>query len=176
MLIPGQRNVVPGDTLTVLVQAPVCARRRIATTLRRNGLVKKERFTMTGPTHELSIDIDPAYLPNITAQVDLVGAATRVSDSGAPLPDAPKRPAFATGSLPIKISTASRALTVDVRPQDRELSPGESTTLDIAVNDASGAPVPNAEMAVSVVDEAVLSLSGYTMGSAQVGVARIPDP
>ena len=175
MLIPGQRNVVPGDTLTVLVQAPFAPAEGLLT-LRRNGLVKKERFTMTGPTHELSIDIDPAYLPNITAQVDLVGAATRVSDSGAPLPDAPKRPAFATGSLPIKISTASRALTVDVRPQDRELSPGESTTLDIAVNDASGAPVPNAEMAVLVVDEAVLSLSGYTMSDPLQAfyAARIP--
>ena len=162
MLIPSMKHVSPGDALTIMVQAPFYPAEGLLT-LRRNGLVKKERFTMSSATHELVIDIDESHLPNLVAQVDLVGAATRVSTDGTPLADVPKRPAFATGTLPIKISTASRALSVAVSPKDRALSPGESTTLKVSVTDAAGQGVSGAEMAVLVVDESILSLSGYTM-------------
>ena len=41
------------------------------------------------------------------------------------------------------------------------LSPGQRTKLTVEVKDAAGKPVPNAQTAVIVVDEAVLALTGY---------------
>ena len=60
----------------------------------------------------------------------------------------------------------ARALTVEAKPQADKLEPGGSTQLDVVVKDATGNPVPNAELAVAVVDEAILALTGYD----------IPDP
>ena len=46
-------------------------------TLRRDGLVSSERFTMDGPTYTLSVPIEENHIPNIHIQVDLVGASQR---------------------------------------------------------------------------------------------------
>lgn len=59
----------------------------------------------------------------------------------------------------------SRGLTVQVTPRDEVLQPGESTTVDLAVTGADGEPVSGVEFAVSVVDESVLSLTGYQLPS-----------
>ena len=46
-------------------------------------------------------------------------------------------------------------------PRDKAIEPGGETSVGVEVKDASGAPVPNCEVAVVVVDEAVLALSEY---------------
>ncbi len=52
-----------------------------------------------------------------------------------------------------------------MEPAATELQPGEETTLDVAVVDANGMPVENAELAVVVVDEAILALTNYTLAN-----------
>ncbi len=44
-----------------------------------------------------------------------------------------------------------------------ELEPGGETTLRVTLKDANGQPVPDAELAVVVVDEAILALTNYQM-------------
>ena len=53
----------------------------------------------------LKIPLDEKYLPNITAQIDLVGAASRTNDKGEVDPKLAKRPAFASGNINLSIST-----------------------------------------------------------------------
>ena len=48
-------------------------------------------------------------------------------------------------------------------PRDKAIEPGGETSVGVEVKDASGAPVPNGEVAVVVVDEAVLALSEYKL-------------
>ena len=55
---------------------------------------------------------------------------------------------------------------MEVVPRERELDPGGSLSFEIRVKDAAGRPVEGAEVALAVVDEAVLALSGH----------RWPDP
>ena len=45
-----------------------------------------------------------------------------------------------------------------------ELAPGGETSIDLTVLDATGAPVEDAELAVVIVDEAILALTNYTHG------------
>src|SRR2546423_13841425 len=99
--------------------------------------------------------------PNIYVQVDLVGAAARTDDKGDPDPKLPKRPAYAVGQIDLSIRPKQRTLAVTATPAAAKLGPGESTKLQLVVKDAQGRPVADAEAAVIVVDESILSLTGY---------------
>ena len=161
-LIPDSEDYAPGDTAEILVQAPFYPAEGLLT-LRRDGLVSSQRFTMEGPTFTLRVPIEEAHIPNVHMQVDLVGAGERVDDAGNPLTGLPPRPAYARGRLNLTIPPLSRTLQVDAQPREARLQPGAETMIDVTVRDASGAPVDGAELAVVVVDEAILALTGYKL-------------
>src|SRR5262245_50520287 len=161
-LIPSGKEYKVGDTAEILVQSPFFPAEGVLT-LRRSGLVTNERFTMGSASHTLKIPIKEEYLPNIHVQVDLVGASSRPDDEGKPDPKLPKRPAFASGTINLPIPPATRKLTVAATPHDKELEPGGETRVDVELRDAAGKPAQNAEVALVVVDESVLALTGYKL-------------
>jgi uncharacterized protein YfaS (alpha-2-macroglobulin family) len=63
----------------------------------------------------------------------------------------------------LSIPPLQRTLSLEVVPREKELEPGGETTLDLVLTDAGGQPVPDAELAVVVVDEAILALTNYQM-------------
>jgi alpha-2-macroglobulin len=162
-LIPNQKEYKPGETAEVLVQAPFPNAEAVLT-LRRSGLVSSERFTLNGASHTLRIPIKDEYTPNIHVQVDLVGAAERTDDAGQPKAGVPKRPAFASGQLNLAVPPVTRKLTVMATPRDKALEPGGTTEVNVEVRDAAGQPVRGGEVALVVVDEAVLALTGFKLG------------
>ena len=93
----------------------------------------------------------------------MVGSAPRTDDRGETVPDAPPRPAYASGQLNLSIPPLQRTLALQVTPAETELEPGGETTVDVIVKDAAGNPVPDSEVAVVVVDEAILALSSYQL-------------
>lgn len=161
-LIPDRENYEPGDVAEILVQAPFSPAEGLLT-VSRSGVLYTESFRLTEGSHTLRVPIEEAHLPNLHVQVDLAGAAPRLDGAGEPVPDAPPRPAYATGRLNLPISTRSRTLSVDVAPQVSGLEPGGETVIDVAVTDAGGRPVAEAEVAVVVVDEAILALTNYQL-------------
>ena len=161
-LIPDSQDYAPGDTAEILVQAPFYPAEGLLT-LRRDGLVSSRRFSMDEPTYTLLVPIEEGHIPNLHVHVDIVGASARVDESGNLLPGLPARPAYARGTLNLTIPPLSRTLQVEAVPSAAHLAPGAETTVDVTVLDHSGAPVPNAEFAVVVVDEAILALTGYQM-------------
>lgn len=164
-LIPDRKDYQPGQTAEILVQSPFFPAEGVLS-LRRSGLVKTERFKMDGPSTTLKIPITESYTPNLVVQVDLNGAAARVNDQGETNEKLPKRPAFAKGELNLSIPPLARKLSVTATPRERALEPGGETRVEVRVQDAVGRPVAGSEVAVVVVDESVLALSGY----------RIEDP
>ncbi len=163
-LIPSQKDYKPGDVAEILVLAPFSPSEGVLT-LRREGIVETRRFTITDSSVTLKIPLKEEYLPNIHAQVDIVGNAPRTDDQGEIQKDLAKRPAFASGSLNLSISTESRELTVEAEPVDKTLEPGGNTNIDLTVKDFRGEPVANTEVAVIVVDESVLALSNYQLAN-----------
>jgi uncharacterized protein YfaS (alpha-2-macroglobulin family) len=161
-LIPDGKEYKAGATAEILVQSPFFPAEGVLT-LRRSGLVTSERFTMNSASHTLKIPIKEEYLPNVHVQVDLVGASSRPDDEGKPDPKLPKRPAFASGTIKLSIPPATRKLTVAATPRDKELEPGGETTVDVELRDAAGKPAQDAEVALVVVDESVLALTGYKL-------------
>ena len=161
-LIPDKDSYQPGDTAEILVQAPFSPAEGLLT-VSHNGLLYNQRFQIEDGTATLRIPISENHIPNLEIQVDVAGAAARIDDKGEALPDAPKRPAYASGSLSLDIPPLLRTLQVQATPQEKELAPGGETTIDLLVKDASGNPVSQSEIAVVVVDEAVLALTNYQM-------------
>jgi alpha-2-macroglobulin len=162
-IIPSKKDYAPGDVAELLVISPFTPAEGVLT-LRRDGLVKTERFTMKDSSITLKIPLEEKYLPNITAQVDVVGVEARTNDKGEVDEKLTKRPAFASGNINLAISTASRKLTVTSDALDKTIAPGGSTKINVDVKDYRGEPVANSEVALVVVDESVLALSRYTIG------------
>jgi uncharacterized protein YfaS (alpha-2-macroglobulin family) len=164
-LVPDRKEYQPGDVAKVLVLAPFAPAEGVLT-LRRSGLLREERFTVTGGSHTLEIPIEEPFTPDVHVQVDLVGQSPRGDAPASAAASLPARPAFASGSLDLPVPPASRTLALSVTPRDKALSPGGETVLDLELHDAAGRPVADGEATVVVVDEAVLALTGY----------RLPDP
>ncbi len=161
-LIPDKESYQPGDVAEVLVQTPFSPAEG-QLTVSRSGILYTERFRIDEDTITLQVPIEEKHIPNLNLQVDLVGAAPRTDDQGEIVEDVPPRPAYASGQLELSIPPLQRTLALEVTPQDKELEPGGETTLDLLLLDARGEPVPDAELAVVVVDEAILALTGYQL-------------
>jgi uncharacterized protein YfaS (alpha-2-macroglobulin family) len=161
-LIPDKETYQPGDTAQILVMSPFSPAEGLLT-VSRSGILYTQRFRIEDGSTTLNVPIEEKYIPNLNIQVDLNGAAPRSNDQGETLPDAPPRPAFATGQLNLSIPPLQRTLSLQVTPGESELEPGGETNLDILLKDAGGRPVSEAELAVVVVDEAILALSDYQM-------------
>lgn len=161
-LVPDRKDYRPGDTAQILVLAPFAPAEGLLT-LRRSGLVRSERFHMDGSSHTLKVALDESFTPNVTVQVDLLGAAARDGAPGAATSRVAPRPAYARGTLDVKVPPVERTLALAVRPRDGRLEPGGTTTIDVTLKDAHGQPVADGEVALIVADEAVLALAGYTL-------------
>ncbi|MBM3125469.1 MAG: hypothetical protein FJZ87_10425 [Chloroflexi bacterium] len=161
-LIPDQETYQPGETAEILVQSPFNPAEGLLT-VSRSGILYTTRFRIEEGTATLRIPIEEEHIPNLEVQVDLVGAAPRTDDRGEALSDVPPRPAFASGRLSLSIPPLKRTLSLQVTPDQAALEPGGETSLIVRVQDADGFPVSNAELAVVVVDEAILALTNYQM-------------
>ena len=161
-LIPDRREYRAGETAEILVQSPFAPAEGVLT-LRRTGLLRTERFRMEGASHTLRIPVEEGFTPNLHVQVDLVGAAARLGDDGLPDEKLPKRPAYAKGELNLSVPPLARKLRVAATPRDRALEPGGETVVGVEVKDEAGRPVAGSELAVVVVDESILALTGYRL-------------
>ncbi len=161
-LIPDKETYQPGDVAEILVQSPFSPAEGLLT-VSRNGILYTERFQIEEGSITLKVPIEEKQIPNLNVQVDLNGSAPRTDDHGEPLPGVPERPAYATASLNLSIPPLQRTLALEVTPQESELAPGAETTVDLSLTDANRQPVADAELAVIVVDEAILALTNYQL-------------
>jgi alpha-2-macroglobulin len=175
-LIADRQEYQPGDTARVLLQAPFYPAEGLWT-LRRGGLIQTGRFRVDGPSHELRVVIEEGHVPAAHLHVELVGAGPASSPPGAgpgPSPGAGTMadtvPAPGTeyrmGGVALRVPPYSRTLDVRVAPADTVAEPGAASSVTVEVLDARGRPRPGAEVALWMVDEAILALGDY----------RTPDP
>jgi len=159
---PDKEIYESGDVAQVLVQSPFSPAEGLLT-VSRNGILYSERFLMSENSTTLNIPISEQHVPNLHVQVDLVGASPRTSDDGEIIEGLPERPAYATGALNLSVSLFNRSLDVQIDPEESALEPGGETIINVTATDASGQPVSGAELAVVVVDEAILALTNYQL-------------
>lgn len=161
-LIPNQESYQPGEVAEILVEAPFLPAEGLLT-VARSGILYTERFLIEEGSITLQVPIEEAHIPNLQIQVDLVGSAPRLDDRGEPLVNVAPRPAYARGQINLNIPALQRTLELQVEPRAKELEPGGKTMIDLRLLDASGEPVSGAELALVVVDEAILGLTNYQL-------------
>jgi hypothetical protein len=165
-LLLDKKTYAPGDTAEILVIAPWGPAEGLMT-LMRDGAFRVERFTTDGAGQKtLTVKIEEGWTPNAMVRVDVLGSAPRTDDNGEVDEKLPRRPAFASGTENLVVESPKRRLAVTAVPRAAALEPGGQTSVDVTLRDASGEPVAGGEVAVIVVDEAILALAGY----------QLPDP
>lgn len=161
-VIPNKKEYKGGETAELLVVAPFAPAEGVLT-VRRDGIVHFQRVHLTKKTETLSVKLDPKWIPNLHVGLDLVGTRVREGESGEPDASLPRRPAAASGSAELSVPPKDRSLEIKVAPERKTLSPGGTTRIGLDVKDANGRAVPNASVALVVVDESVLALAGYEL-------------
>ena len=164
-IVPDREEYRGGQKAKLLVMAPFAPAEGVLT-VRRSGIEEIRRVSLRETSAVLEVSIPARYVPNVTVRLDLVGAEPRDGEAGTPDPSLPTRPAIASGSAMLRIPPADRSLAIDISPKTRDLEPGAKTQVELDVRDAEGRPVSEARVALIVVDESVLALTGY----------KTPDP
>lgn len=162
-LVPSSTDIAAGDTAEVLVVAPFAEGHGLLT-ISRTGIEQTRAFELDNGSAVLDIDVTDNMVPGVDLRVDLVGRAPRTGGDGRIDDDLPPRPAYADGRLELDVRASTRTLSVEATAADEELEPGSSTEVDVEVSGPDDSPVEGAEVAVAVVDEALLSLVGYEVG------------
>ncbi len=136
-----------GDIAEILVPSPFEGAIGLVT-VERGKIISRsvEQFETTSET--LRIRITDGHVPNIFVSVVLYRPPTAVD----PIPR------YHVGYVELPISTASRLLTVTIKPDREQTRPGETVRYDIHVQDRNGVG-RSAEVSVAIVDKAVLSLA-----------------
>ncbi|HPY40060.1 MAG TPA: alpha-2-macroglobulin family protein, partial [Thiolinea sp.] len=160
-IIPDKDSYAPNETAKLLIQSPFKDAEGLLL-VNHDGLVTEQRFTLQGNSHTLELPLKPEWLPNVNLSVNLVGQTPRRTEDGKET-KLPERPAMASADLVLKISKAERVLTVKVKPQTEVLAPAEATPITVQVQNAKGEPVANAEVALVVADEAILTAGAYQL-------------
>jgi uncharacterized protein YfaS (alpha-2-macroglobulin family) len=159
-VIPDHDLYHPGDTAQLLVMAPFANAEGLMT-IAANNTTTTQRFTVRDGSALVPVAIPKTATRGVEVQVDLAGSAPRLLDDGRGDPKLPPRPAFATGALALHVDPVAQRLTVSAGARQPVTEPGTDSTVDVSVKGADGAPVAGADVAVAVVDEAVLSVTGY---------------
>ena len=162
-LIPNQETYQPGDVAEILVQAPFKP---------AEGMAIVQQFEVSavipiefdGETATVKVPITEDHIPNLTLRVEVVGKTEGRTASGVPDPDLPPQPAHATGEIRLRVPPLKRALQVQLTPEMPAVQPGATVAVDVTVLDAESRSAPHSEVALMVVDEALLALSGFQLG------------
>jgi hypothetical protein len=161
-MIPDSESYQAGATAELLVQSPIESGEGLLT-VEQGDLTRTKRFEVEEGSATIQVDISENDIPNVNVFAEVVGNAPRVDNHGEPVEDAPSRPAIASGQIDLRVEKDARALDVAIAPDSDVVTPGSKTSIELAVTDAAGEPVGDAEVALVVVDEAILALSGYTL-------------
>jgi uncharacterized protein YfaS (alpha-2-macroglobulin family) len=146
-LVADRESYRVGDTAEVLVQVPFPGATALVT-VERGRVLERSLQRFEGSTALLRIPITERHVPNTFVSVVMY----RPPGGDDPLPR------YKVGYANLRVSTESRTLQVNVRPDRERAAPGERVRFDIEVRDHLGRPAET-EVSLAVVDKAVLSLA-----------------
>jgi len=140
-LVPDKKSYRPGDTAHVLAILPEDGANLLVTT-EREGVMAARYVNLAGKTVVLDVPIEKNYAPNVFVSVTFV-----------------KNGDMYTSDQRLVVPARDKMLNLEVISNKNEYKPRETASYTILARDANGAPVPDAEVSLGVVDEAIYSLS-----------------
>jgi uncharacterized protein YfaS (alpha-2-macroglobulin family) len=142
---------LPGDVAQVVVTSPFDG--AVWVTLETDKLLFSEVGRVSGGVYKTTLTVPPEIVQNAALTASAVRPLAAGTDGW-----------LAAGRVSLEADRSPRELAVEASLAAR-LSPAKRQTLSISLKDRLGAPV-SGEVAVALVDEGILALSGYP----------VPDP
>lgn len=172
-LIPEKSKYEIGDTMRVLVKSPYDKARAIIT-VERHGILHREERDLIGGAQVIEVPLNKeSYAPGVYLSVVLIkGRTSDKIDGDIDL----GKPSFKMGLIPVEVVNSATRLQVKSKTSKAEYKPGEEISASIKVTDINGKGLES-EVAIAVVDEAILQLAGDYMKKYEVhdGFYQIPD-
>jgi uncharacterized protein YfaS (alpha-2-macroglobulin family) len=151
-LIPDKTLYRPGDVAKLTIVSTVLPAMAVVT-FARQGMIRQKRLQLTQRTTIVEVPIEPAFVKNVFVVVDRWGKRRHLEEgSTLPLPEHTSQEV----NLPVDVESAR--LSMRAWPRKPLVEPGEDATFEVEVKHG-GKPVAGAEVALMVVDEAVLALA-----------------
>ncbi len=151
-LLPDKAVYRPGDTAKIDIRSNTLPATAIVT-IARNGVIREQQLSLTKASTIVELPIEPAFISNVHVVVDRVSAA-KSTRGGSNLP----LPQLVQEQLELTVDTESARLDMTTTPDKPLVEPGAMASFEVTVS-RDDKPVANAEVALMVVDEAILSLS-----------------
>lgn len=145
----------PGETARVLVQSPY-PKAELLLAVVRHGVLFKKTLVVDGTAPETSFTVTPAMLPNAAVEAVLV---RRGPSLGRGVPEGLGRLAR-IGFASFETALDSKYVKLTLTPKLDRIEPQQLQHVHIHATDALGRGV-RTELALGVVNDAVLQLSGY---------------
>ena len=146
-LVPDKKSYRAGETARVLAVLPKEDAKLLVTTERSNVLSTRV-VQATGRAQILEVPIETYYAPNVFLNVTFV----RDGD-------------MYTSDQRLVVPARDKMLNLEIISNKKEYKPRETASYTILARDADGAPVPDAEVSLGVVDEAIYDVSPDFSGS-----------
>lgn len=150
VLTPDRERYRPGDTARIMMAAPLHPLEGLVTVIHR-GLQRVEPLRIDSAGQVLRLPIHEEDVGRIGLRVDVSGAVGGHDALSA--------------RLWLTVDLDARRLRVTVSPAHETVRPGDSVAVEVAVRDAEGVPAAGGEVALWLVDEAVLAMGGYRLSS-----------
>ncbi|MBI4644439.1 MAG: hypothetical protein HY743_12110 [Deltaproteobacteria bacterium] len=158
-LAADQKAYKPGQTARLTISPPRNVARYLVT-LEQNGVLQHRVLTAQQGLQVLELPIKANYAPNVF--VSVLGLTPRGEFPVLPGRYDTEAPGFLWGNINLPVRLEVDPLVVKISPglQNLRAEPGAKVELDFLVQTPDGKGV-DAELAVAVVDEAVLALTGF---------------
>jgi alpha-2-macroglobulin len=140
-LVPDKKSYRPGDTAHVLAILPKEHANLLVTT-ELGSVMSARHLNVPGKTVIIDVPIENYYAPNVFLN------ATFVRDGD-----------MYTSDQRLTVPARDKMLNLEVISNKEEYKPRETASYTILARDADGVPVPDAEVSLGVVDEAIYSIS-----------------
>ena len=156
-VIPDKPRYKPGDVAKLDIRSKNLPS-TVVLSFARGGLISQKRIELTQASTVVELPIEPAFIQNVHVLVDRWARRKNVTtNSSQPLPEDDS----VQIELPVELESAR--LVMRTRPLVPVVEPGANATFEVEVKH-DDKPLANAEVALIVVDEAILSLSSKKHG------------
>lgn len=152
-LVPDKADYRPGETARVLVKTPIDGEAMV-TIERGDNVLRSFTAKLEGNSPILEVPIKSGDGPNVFVSMVVIRGADG-SKRKYPMPE------YRYGLCQLNVGDPMTKLALEVQPDRREVQPGDEVNVTLAVHDANGRPVPDAEVTFFAIDDGVVSLTGY---------------
>ncbi len=152
-LVPDKAVYKPGDIAKLEIRSAIVPATAIVS-FARQGVIAQRQIALVKASTIVELPIETAFIENVVASVDR-WSAKPPADKGSKLPF----PEHSSVTIDLKVDRESARLAMTARALRSIVGPGDDATYEVTVKH-DDKPVANAEVALIVVDEAVLALAG----------------